>query len=130
MLKELGADCTGRQRNTIRISWIKNNVIPDSIITNMICRSLLPPPVELEEPKVRPFEFALRSKNVFRILNTIKPVTRAFTTMDAAKLVRTTGVPQSAAVNWPWSNVIAASDPNQVARGENLKSAYQTEIFD
>ena len=108
-----------------------NNVIPDSIITNIICRSLAPPPDdELNEPRLgdSSAEVALTSKNTLRILNTIKPVTRAFTAMDTPKLATVTGSPQGAFEVWPWLlNVIAASEPNQVARVDNLKSklAYQ-----
>ena len=71
---------------TMRTSWMANNVIPDSIIMNMICRSLVPP-VELNEPNVRSTEVGLTSKNTLRILNTIMPVTRVFTVIDAAKAV-------------------------------------------
>ena len=73
---------------TTRTNWMANSPIPDSIIMNMICRSL-GLPVELNEPNVCSTEVALViSKNTLRILNTIKPVTRAFTTMDVAKAVR------------------------------------------
>ena len=52
---------------------------------NMICRSLLVlPPVA---PKVRSTEVGFTSKNTLRILSTIKPVIRAFTAMDNAKLM-------------------------------------------
>ena len=130
MLRVAGADSTGRVINTTRISWTTNNIIPDSIITNMIWRSLEPPVFELNEPNVLSAEAALTSKNTFMILYTIKPVTKAFTTMDATNAVRATGVPQSAKTNWPSSNVVAASDPNQVARGKKnkFKSAYQMKI--
>ena len=101
--------------------------MPDSIIINMIGRSLLPP-VELNdsEPNVRSNEVAsglsrLTSKNTVRILNTIKPVIRAFTTMDAAKPVRTRVFPQTAVEK---STVVAPSDANQVARSDKLKLAY------
>ena len=71
---------------TNRTSWITNNAIPDSIIMNMICRNLfkLPPPVE---PKVRSSEVGLIPV-ALRILNTIMPVIRIFTAMDAAKPVK------------------------------------------
>ena len=78
---------------TTRTSWMANNAIPDSIIMNMICRSL-GPPVELNKPNVRSTEVGLTSKNALRILNTIKPVTRAFTTTDMIKLVRFSVLPQ------------------------------------
>ena len=42
------------------------------------------PPVE---PKVLSIDVGLIPKNTFRILNTIKPVTRVFTAMDAIKPV-------------------------------------------
>ena len=68
--------------NTIRTSWMANNAIPDSIIMNMIFRNLLP----LVEPKVCSTEVGL-TPVALRILNTIMPVIRAFTAMDAAKPV-------------------------------------------
>ena len=65
---------------------------------NMMCRSwvvpLLPlaPPAAVEllvldasEPKVRSIEVGFISKNTFKILKTIKLVTRALTAKDAAK---------------------------------------------
>ena len=112
---------------TTRTNWMINNVMPDSIIMNKTFRSLLPPlAFEFNEPKVSSPETALTSKNTLRILYTIKPVTRAFTAMDAAKLVTITGGPQGAIWNPAWSsNVVEASDPNQVARDDKLKSAYQ-----
>ena len=63
---------------TTRASWTENNAMPDSIIMNITCWSL-GPPVEINEPNFRSPEVALTT---LRILNTIKHVTRAFTTMD------------------------------------------------
>ena len=64
-----------------------NNAIPDSIIINMICRNLLPSgPQPSVEPKVRSTKVGL-TPVALRILNTIMPVTKAFTAMDAAKPV-------------------------------------------
>ena len=115
---------------TTRTSWMANNAIPDSIIMNMICRSL-GPPVELNEPNVRSTEVGLTSnlKNTLRILNTIKPVTSAFTTMDAAKPVRVSVNPQTAIKVLPFSIIFAPSDASQIARGDKLKSVYQTKIY-
>ena len=59
-----------------------DDAIPDSIIMNMICRNLLPS----AEPKIRSTEVGL-TPVALRILNTIMPVIRAFTVMDAAKPV-------------------------------------------
>ena len=103
-----------------------NNAIPDSIIMNMICRSF-GPPVELNDPNVRSTEVTsglscLTSKNTVRILNTIKLVTRAFTTIDTAKPVRSRGGLKDS----PSLIVIALSAAAiQVAKGDKLKSAYQ-----
>ena len=92
-----------------------NNAIPDSTIMNMMCRSLIPPAkLELNEPNVRSIEVALTSKNTLRILNTIKPVIRVFTAMDAAKAVRAVVTPQGSVINRPWSNNIAAFVTSQV----------------
>ena len=115
-----------RLQITTRTSWMANNAIPDSIITNMICRSL-GAPVELNEPNGRSTD----SKNTLtgRILNTIKPVTSAFTTMDAAKLVRTIMFPLSGVKTWPFFILINPSAPaSQVAISDKLKSAYQMKI--
>ena len=114
---------------TRRTSWMANNAIPDSIIMNTIYRSL-GPPVDLNEPNVWSTEVALTSKNTFklRILNTIKPVTRAFTTMDEAKAVRTSVNPQGPVNGSPCLNVTAPSAASQVARSDKLKSAYQMKI--
>ena len=75
-----------RKLKTMRRTWMANNAIPDSIIMNMICRSLVPPVV----PEVRPTEVALTSKNTATILNTINPVTRALTAMVATIAVKNT----------------------------------------
>ena len=113
---------------TTRTSWMENNAIPDSIIMNMICRSL-GPPVELNEPNARSTEVALlTSKNTFRILNTIKPVTRAFTTMDATKPVRFSGATHGTKKDSPLTIVYASLPASQVARGDKLKWAYQLKI--
>ena len=105
-----------------------NNAIPDSIITNKICRNLVPP-VE-PEPRDRSTEVlvALTCKNTLRILNTIKPVTRAFTAMDMTKLAVDTVTPQVARIIWSSTNVIAPTDTIQVARGDISKSVYQMKI--
>ena len=95
-----------------------SNVIPDSIITNMICRNLVAPLAV--KPKVPSTEVlvALSSKNSLRILNTIKPVTRPFTAMVKAKLVVGSGKFQA----------VFKGGTTQVARGYKLKSAYQVKI--
>ena len=93
-----------------------------------ICWSLWLP-VELNKSHVRSTEvLALTSKNTLRILNTIKPVTRAFTTMDAAKPVRISVSPQGATKLSSSSIIVAPNDASQVARGDKSKSAYQTKI--
>ena len=56
---------------------------------------------------------ALTCKNTLRILNTIKPVTRPFTVMVAARLVVVSGV-----------QVGFKGGTAQVARGYKLKSAH------
>ena len=127
-IEKPGGACPGwnsaRQVITTRASWMASNAIPDSIIMNIICWSL-GPPVELNEPNVRSTEVALTSKNTLRILNTIKPVARAFTTMDAVKPVRVTVSPQRALKISPFSIIIGPSDASQVPRGYKLKSTYQ-----
>jgi hypothetical protein len=83
---------------------------------NTICRSL-ELPVELNEPNVRSTEVGLNSKTLWRILNTIKPVIRAFTTMDMAKPVR---------VNVNAQGATSCSGPvpdSQIATDDKLRSA-------
>jgi hypothetical protein len=111
--------CATRMVSTTRTSWMANNAIPDSIIINMICRSLLPP-VEPNEPNVFSTEVGLNSKNTSTILNTINPVMRVFTAMDEAKPDRVNVSPHGA-VNIP--SVIAPIDASKVAIDEKLRSA-------
>ena len=81
-----GCCSTGTDINnkTIRTSWMANSAIPDSIIMNITCRNLVVPLVD--ESKVRSTEVGL-TPVALRIRNTIMPVIRAFTAMDAAKPV-------------------------------------------
>ena len=90
---------------------------------NMICRNLLPP-VEL---KVRSTEVPGIALVTLRILNTIMPVTRVFTVMDAANPVINTvfGHWQALELVLLFSLKAATS---QVARGDKLKSACQIKI--
>ena len=120
--KILGGD-GGTLKSTTRTSWMANNAIPDSTNTNMICWSLVPP----VEPKVRSTEVALTSKNTLRILNTIKPVTRAFTVMDTARLVIVNVFPQEALENWPCANAVGPSGASQVAGGDKFESTLSNE---
>ena len=99
----LNTKLSGKMENTRRISWMANNAIPDSMIMNMTCRSLLPP----VEPKVRS-----AGVNTLKILNTIKPVTRAFTAMDAVRLVIIIADPQIAVENWFCTIVVAPIVPS------------------
>ena len=122
----LGGVCvasnSGRLVITTCTSWMANNAIPDSIIMNVICRSL-GPPVELNEPNVCWTELALTSKNTLRILNTIKPVTRAFTSIDSTKPVRANKFPQTAIETPSSSSIYLPSVVSQVTRGDKLKLA-------
>ena len=101
-----------------------NNAIADSIITNMICRSLVPP----VEPKVRSTEVALTSKNTLRILNTIKPVTKVFTAMDVAKLVVSNVFHVFPQAPDEGASAGLPSIASQVASSDRLKLAYQMRI--
>ena len=113
--------------STMQTSWVINNAIADSIIMNMTCRSLVPPPVE---PKVRSTEVAvaLTCKNTLRILKTIKPVTRVFTAMDKVILVRDTVFIQTALKIWFCTNIFAPFFASQITRGNKLELAYQMKI--
>ena len=86
-----------------------NNAIADSIITNMICRYL----GLSDDPKVRSTEVGILIPMTLKILNTIIPVTKVFTAMEAAKptINNVVGVP-------------GAINASQVARGDKLESAY------
>jgi hypothetical protein len=64
-----------------------------------------------------------------RILKMIKPVTRAFTAMDAARPVKSITAPQPTIKNRPCTIVVAPSCPSQVARSDKLKSTYQMKII-
>ena len=92
--------------------------MPDSIITNRIWRSLV-----LGKPKVRPIEVASESI-VLKILNTIKPVTKAFTAMEMNKAVTVNVTPQEVIINWTCTNSNEPNGASQVARGNKLKSIY------
>ena len=112
------ASVTGINSSSNRTTWMASNAIPDSIIMNMICRNFLPP----VEPKVCSTEVLDIAPMTLRILNTIMPVIRAFTAMEATRPI--------------WNNVFAAllllstessrtSDAIQVTRCDKLKSDYQ-----
>ena len=109
-----------RQESTTRTSWMANNAIPDSIITNMICRNLVPP----VEPKVCSTEVGLTPKITLRILNTIKPVIRVLTTMEAAKPVNSNVFHQPLGSD-PLAGPPANASQVASSRGDKLKPAYQ-----
>jgi hypothetical protein len=75
---------------TSRATWIENNARPDSIIMNIIGRSLLPP----MGPRVWPAT-GLVARYTSKILNAIKVVTRAFTAKDRAILIVVTAGAQA-----------------------------------
>ena len=79
--------------STSRPNWMANNAMPDSISMKMIDRSFLPPP---EGPTKVSDKVGLTSKYTLMILNTIKPVTVAFTVKDRAKHVHNRSVDHSA----------------------------------
>ena len=60
-------------------------------------------------------------------MNTIKPVTRAFTAMEAAKPVRVNVAAQGVVEIWSCTTAVGISEASQVARGasDELKLAYQ-----
>ena len=78
-----------RAVDTTRANWMENKAMPDSITTNMTYRSFLPPVM----PKDLMFKVVLvpsgltSRNNPLKILNAIKPVTRAFKVMDITRLV-------------------------------------------
>ena len=71
--------------------------MPDSIIMNMIDRSVFPPVA----PKVFSFEVGLTFWYTTKILSTIKPVARALTTKDRMRLVKNIVLPQLVGVAIP-----------------------------
>ena len=119
------ASTSSRLVNTTRASWMANNAIPDSIITDIMCWSMV---FSVELPNVRSTEVDLTPLNTLRILNTIKPVTRAFVTMEATKPVRTNVIYQGAYNNWPCSTVTAPCDASQVAKVDKSISVYQIKL--
>ena len=70
--------------STSRHNWMANNAMADSISMKMIDRNLLPLPVA---PNFFSDKVGLPFKYTFMILNTIKPVTVAFTVKDRARHV-------------------------------------------
>ena len=90
-----------------------NNAIPDSIITNITWRNLVPP----VESRARSTEVGLETLVTLSILNTIMPVAKVFTAMDSDKLAvnNVSGIPGTASAS-------------HVARGNELVLAYQTKI--
>lgn len=67
-----------------RNNWMANKTIPDSIMTNMIGRSLLPPDIL----KFSSSNEGLTSRYALTILRVISPVTIAFTVNERAMLIR------------------------------------------
>ena len=100
-----------------RANWIENKAIPDSINMNIIARSVSP----AVAPKIRLFEEALTSRNTLNSLNTINPVTSAFTVMEMARPVSIKMSPQTGIEILPWMMYIAVARPAviQIARGNN-----------
>lgn len=110
----------GRQKNSVgtmvstnRTSWIANIAIPDSISTNMIYRSVLPPPICWSE-------VGLTSRNTLMILNTIKLVTRAFTIKDMPRLGRINLDAQYVLMSGSVIKYVEPLLPNQVAGNSKL----------
>ena len=113
---------TGENPSTTRVSCMANNAIADSIIMKIICRNLLPP----HDPKICSTEVGSIPAVTLRILNKIKPVTKVFTAMDAAKPVKNNTFGQSLLLLMlEYTSKAVAS---QVARGDKLNKAYLTKI--
>ena len=99
---------------TRRTSWIENNIIPDSISMNIVGRSLLRPVA----PKIRSSGVGLTSWNTLKILNTIKLVTTAFTTMETARPVMVSVILQWGTEAWSCTRYRGATPPAiQMTRG-------------
>ena len=88
-----------------------------------MCRNLL----SLVEPKFRLTEIGL-TPVALRILNTIMPVARVFTAMDAAKPVINTVSGQSLEDPLLLTILPPKAAASQVAGGNKLKSDYQMKI--
>jgi hypothetical protein len=111
---------------TTRANWIENNTMADSIMTNMIDQSLLPP--------LMPKDFSsevvvyLTSRNTLKILNTIKHITRAFTVIDMTRLVIASVLLSPETTNRPSTlnfGTTLIPPPIQVARGNQFQSVNE-----
>ena len=108
--------------STSRTNWAENSNMPDSMSTNIVGRSELPPVA----PKFRSSDVGLTSRNTLKILNTIKLITSAFRTMDMARPVTVSVLPQSGTESWPCTRDKGAEPPTiQTARGNRSKSANE-----
>ena len=91
--------------------------MPDSISTNTIRQSVLPPVI----PKIWSSEVVLTCRNTLRILNTINDVIAAFTVIDMARPVKK---PTSKRYSqYATGTTKLEAYTIQLARGDLLKSA-------
>ena len=94
--------------STNRTIWMTNIAMPDSISTNMMDQSFLPPLMPMT------------SRNTLKILNTIKPVTRVFTVMDMARLGRIIVDARCVLVNGSVKKYVEPLLASQVTRDNEL----------
>ena len=107
---------------TSRIERIETSAIPNSINTNIINQSVLPPVV----PKICSSDVGLSLWNTLEILNAIKPITSAFKTMDMERLVISNMLCQAGAEKWPCTGCRGAAllpATIQMTRNNKLESA-------
>src|ERR1700678_977539 len=106
-----------------RDTWMANKAMPDSISMNIMDRSFLSPVA----PSVCSFELyvPLTPRNTLKILNTTKPVTRAFTIMDRTSAVITITSPQYAATVCSCTIFHEPLLDTKVTTGKQLKSTSE-----
>ena len=108
-----------------RVNWIENKTMPDSINMNMTRRSLLPPVTPKIWSSAVP---VLTSRNTLKILNTINPVTRAFTVIDSVRPVRVRIWLHIVVSHWPCTLCIGATPcAIQMARNHRLRRVGEWE---
>ena len=109
-----------RPLHTTKITCKANNAMADSINANTMDRNLLLPVAD----KIFSYKTGSTSQYTLTILNRIKPVTRAFTAKDMAKLVETIDRPHLAFISWLFETDSELRDVNQIAEGSKFEFSW------
>lgn len=105
---------------TNRANWIKKNkAIPDSTSMNMTRQNVLPSVM----PKFWSSMIVLTCRYTFKILNTIKPVTRTFTAMEIIMAVLSSVISHPGPNTWPRTldKELLAPPVIQIARSNRFR---------